>query len=234
VSRASRQRASLVLLVTAFGLAGLAFTFLGLATETAAIRALDAWGPAWARAPVPPLADRLLRLFTEWGRPKFYLVTFLPLALFLACRRHYWAALMLAVAPLGGTLLNEAIKEVFDRHRPGADPLQPGSFAYPSGHVMAALPGFGFLAYLAAMVARRWWLRALAIVVAAAWILLMSASRVYLGAHWISDILGAWLAGGVWLAGCILVYQWLLRREDRLRAPGRHGSSAPAQERAVE
>jgi membrane-associated phospholipid phosphatase len=68
---------------------------------------------------------------------------------------------------------------------------------------MASLITYGMLAYLLAVFwAKRWWLR-VAIVAAALLILAIGISRLYLGVHYFSDVVGGYAAGALWLSACI-------------------------------
>jgi undecaprenyl-diphosphatase len=108
-------------------------------------------------------------------------------------------------------VLNSILKELVSRPRPTSalievfEPLP--SYSYPSGHVMYYVVFFGFLAFLAISLpklAPRW--RAFILVICLPLILLVGISRIYLGAHWPSDVLGAYLIGGLYLFILILVY----------------------------
>jgi membrane-associated phospholipid phosphatase len=91
-----------------------------------------------------------------------------------------------------------------DRSRPPADLLgldeQIGGLSFPSGHAYQSFVLFGFLIYLAAILISKTWLRRSVQAFLAFLILAIGVSRVYLGAHWPSDVLGAYLLGGSFLA----------------------------------
>lgn len=124
--------------------------------------------------------------------------------------RHHYSVLLLWVSLLGGRVLNHEMKAAFARDRP--DPVDwdvslfgnpvsfPESFSFPSGHATTALVVFGTIAYLVARLEptrrqRRWTLAS-----AAALILLIGWSRVYMGVHYPSDVLAGYLSGTVWVA----------------------------------
>jgi undecaprenyl-diphosphatase len=67
---------------------------------------------------------------------------------------------------------------------------------------------FGYICYLMYTLLKRSILRSLLLGIFGIFILFVGPSRIYLGQHWASDVLGAYLLGGVLLAGMILVYQW--------------------------
>lgn len=106
-------------------------------------------------------------------------------------------ALWLLVVTIGGTLLNLALKQLVAAPRPDLLPHLDivHSYSFPSGHAAGNMMLFGALAILI----RRPW----AWGVAAAIILLIGASRVWLGVHWPSDVLAGWIEGIGWLLLCV-------------------------------
>lgn len=79
--------------------------------------------------------------------------------------------------------------------------------SFPSGHVTFFLEFFGYLFFLAYVLLKRGRLRRVALLVFGLLIALVGVSRVYLGAHWPSDVVGAYLAGGAWLLLMIETYR---------------------------
>ena len=120
-------------------------------------------------------------------------------------RRRVRAAILLAVDMGVALFLNSFLKDVFHRHRP--DPFfgitAPNSFSYPSGHALFAVCCYGMLAVL---VAARLTNRAVKAATLLAGMILATAigfSRIYLGVHYPSDVLGGWAFGVAWI--CVLV-----------------------------
>ncbi|HEY0167333.1 MAG TPA: phosphatase PAP2 family protein [Jatrophihabitans sp.] len=129
-------------------------------------------------------------------------------------RRLRRLALFVVVAALGSSLLNNVIKLLVDRARPHlSDPLASAAGkSFPSGHAQAAIVGCGvLLAVFLPVIPRRW--RALAVSGAGLLALLIGFSRIALGVHYLSDVIGSYLIGTVWLIGMISAFRtW--RRED--------------------
>lgn len=116
---------------------------------------------------------------------------------------------LLAVTALQG-LLNAAIKAAIGRPRPVEDLVAifapVSGFSFPSGHVMFYSVFFGFLAFLAWARLRPSPLRALLLTLLVALVALVGPSRIILGAHWLSDVVAAYLLGGLILALAIEGY----------------------------
>jgi membrane-associated phospholipid phosphatase len=115
----------------------------------------------------------------------------------------------IAGTALGG-VVNLLFKMLVDRPRP-TDLLVNVTRIYrhesfPSGHVVFFIEFFGFLFFLSYVLLERGLLRRILLIVLGLLIALVGVSRVYLGAHWPSDVLGAYLAGGIWLMLMIEVY----------------------------
>jgi len=110
-----------------------------------------------------------------------------------------------------GWLVNQLLKLLIGRPRP-TDALVnvAGIFhfeSFPSGHVVFFVEFFGFVVFLAHVLLKRGPLRHGSMIVPGLLIALVGMSRVYLGAHWPSDVVGAYLAGGIWLMLMIEVYR---------------------------
>ena len=67
---------------------------------------------------------------------------------------------------------------------------------------------FGFMMFLAYTLLKHSWWRTLLLVLLGAMVALIGLSRIYVGQHWASDVLAAYLLGSVWLAMSIFVYRW--------------------------
>lgn len=153
-------------------------------------------------------------------------LTALTIIFLLVIRRRSEAAGLLLAAG-GSATLNTLLKLIIHRPRPDALLVhvfaQPGSLSFPSGHVTFYVCFFGFLFFAAyALLPRASTARRIALPLLLAPILLVGISRIYLGAHWLSDTLGAYLWSGVWLAFSLGMYRrWKARatfhKEEELR-----------------
>jgi undecaprenyl-diphosphatase len=162
------------------------------------------------------------RIVTFFGSVGFLTAASVSFALAFALRRAWGRFLVLVLTVGGGSLLNIVLKHAFHRQRPVLEnPLVTlSSYGFPSGHTMGATIFYGLMALLAVRRLKRWWQRALVFAVAAVVILSIALSRIYLGAHYLSDILGALAAGLVWLALCWTGVETFRKRRAFFKAGG--------------
>src|SRR5262249_31321362 len=113
--------------------------------------------------------------------------------------------------PATGSLVNMLLKLAIGRPRPTEDLVNVAGLyrheSFPSGHVVFFVEFFGFLFFLSCVLLMPGSLRRASLIVLGLLIALVGVSRVYLGAHWPSDVVGACLAGGVWLMLMIEIYR---------------------------
>jgi undecaprenyl-diphosphatase len=153
-------------------------------------------------------------------------------ALFLALTRQRTAAALLLWSTIGAILLNNVLKAAFSRPRPELFTwgTHVRTTSFPSGHAMSAAAIYGTVAFLAARLARTRRARLAIHVVAALIIVVVAASRVYLGVHYPTDVAAGLLVGLAWAAFCTAALeagQFLSGR--RRRAGGAAADDAPAQ-----
>jgi len=92
------------------------------------------------------------------------------------------------------------------------------SFGFPSGHTMGSTLFYGLLALFLAQSIRSWRWRVLTGILASVWVALIGLSRIYLGAHYLTDVLGAIAVGLAWLAFCWTGVETLRQWRGRPRA----------------
>lgn len=126
-------------------------------------------------------------------------------ALYLAVKRDgYWLLVLLLVVP-GGAVLHVLVMHAFERTGPSfaEEVLALSGFSFPSGHVLSATVLYGVLAAFAVSHTKVWRWRVFAVLAAFFAVVLVAFSRLYLGVHYLSDVLGAWALGIAWLAFCL-------------------------------
>jgi len=224
----TRERFKNYLPVAAILLAGGLFTawagdgFIDLAEKVhgnnAALQKLDTSIHDWAVRERTSGATTFFTIMTIIGGPAGLAVLLTIIGIILAIRRRWRWLIYLAVTAGGGALLNLELKRYFARARPIAAEMlrRANGYSFPSGHAMGSAVAFGALAYLAFRAIRSW--PAKTAVIAFLYTLLASValSRVYLGVHWISDVLAGVTVGTVWVTTTTVAYE-TTRRIRRLR-----------------
>ena len=200
----------------------LVVAFLLLAISGGTSGAWDAAVASWfgrLRSDSPDLT-RLAAAFTTLGSAYVTLGAALVAAMWLALKRMHRRALLLAGTVLTVRLSVDLMKDEFARARPQVENL-PSNLAFPSGHAANSMAAFLAIALIAVPVRyrRRVVLAALAIS------FLVGATRLMLGVHWASDVLGGWIFGllAVGLAVTISERSGALRLEAQHDVVARHG-----------
>ncbi len=194
---------------------------VGPPTPTPHVFSTLAIGCAWATG--------LMKSVTWLGSTVVLIPLVLVVGGYFVLRRRDWKPLgKLGASLLGAVVLYDIVKPLVARARPPVR-FDVGytffGFAFPSGHTTQAIAVWGMLALPAAGMMRR--RRYVPFVVAPLIVLVVGASRIYLGAHWLSDVLGGFALGGLWL--CLVVMAMLVRA----RPGGRDESIAEVVQRAA-
>ncbi len=158
--------------------------------------------------------NRVVLIITFLGSPRFLTGASLLAALFFAWRRWWYRLLAFVLTMGGGTLLLVLLKNLFERSRPIFEKplLTLSTYSFPSGHVMGTTLFCGSLAFIAFVTARTWRWRVAAILAALLFVSLIAFTRIYLGVHYLSDVLGAAAAGMAWLAFCLTAVETYRKR----------------------
>lgn len=151
----------------------------------------------------------LVQVFSAvtWAGNAILLAAVTAVGLFLLLRRRRVDdAAFLAATALGIELLNGGLKLLFHRPRPELSFVHLDTYSFPSGHAAGSAAIYAALAYLLARSAPLS-LRALAVAATGALLALIDFSRLYIGAHYLSDVLAGTALGLAWFAGCLLALQ---------------------------
>ncbi|WP_347753883.1 phosphatase PAP2 family protein [Agrococcus sp. ProA11] len=173
-----------------------------------------------------PGADAFITGFTDLAGTIGMPLIAVSALLILSIRRRSWTPAVLVVATgIGSLLMTVAGKSLIGRDRPPiADAVPPYeiSASFPSGHTLNAVALLGVIAYLLILRRESALARAGIVLVAVAATILVAASRVYLGHHWVTDVVAGWLLGAAWLALVITAHRIYLtvrvRRQARAAA----------------
>lgn len=152
-----------------------------------------------------PTGIDLFKIVTWFGSPALWIVS-LGSGAYLIWRTR-WADLLTEIVVIGGgKLVNILLKDLFNRPRP----VWNGVFAtestpaFPSGHAMMSLLTYGFLVFLLWRAVHHRPARVALIGGTAVLVGLIGFSRVYLGVHYPTDVIGGYVMGGAWLSLCLI------------------------------
>lgn len=188
----------------------------------------------WVDAHHLPLLDAVMLEITALGTGIVVLMIVAIAALFLILTRHKYPAILLLASTFGGLVLNAILKLGFDRPRPSVVVAAVHTFSssFPSGHAMSAAVVYSTVAYLAARLHREKWAGWLVMTAAMGLIAVIAFSRIYLGVHYPSDVVGGVAIGLAWAAFCMAtleaIQKFWLRRDPRVPAREDSAPSDPA------
>lgn len=143
--------------------------------------------------------------------PQSVIITALIILLILGFGLQ-WEALAALIAALLSIGINVLVKDLIQRPRPAAALVHVlatlNDYSFPSGHVMFYTGFYGFIVFLSFTLLKPSLKRTLLLVFFGLLVLLVGVSRIYVGEHWASDVLGAYLLGTLTLVAFIQLYRW--------------------------
>jgi undecaprenyl-diphosphatase len=220
------------ILVLLFAIAAGVWAFASLASEvkegeTSAFdqRILLAMRRPGDLAPVgPPAVQEAVRDVSAMGSVTLLGLVTVIAAGFLVLDGKIHMAYFAAGSVVGGLLVSELLKDIFQRPRPEIVPhiAYAANSSFPSGHSMMSAVTYLTLGALLARSQERKRLKAYFLLLAAVLTFLVGVSRVYLGVHWPTDVLAGWMAGAVWAMLCWVAARRLQGRKA-LEAEAQHG-----------
>ncbi len=220
------------LTVGALVLAAAAWSFGVIAQDVVRgqpLTVIDVQLSAWLHAHSTPRLTAVMRFVSDVGAPPVALGMAALVALLLLWRRYWYWLLALVLTVPGGLLLNVFLKIAFHRQGPGFQGSVPTltGYSFPSSHTLAAAVLYGVLAAFGVWTLRAWRWRVLVVLVAGSLVVLIGFSRLYLGAHYPSDVLAAAAEGLAWLALCLTAVDTLRRRRRGLRIAAARAATQP-------
>jgi undecaprenyl-diphosphatase len=185
------------------------------------VNALDTFASPFVHSFASPVVDALMLGASAAGSVPSMLMLAAVTAIGALSRRRPGLAALVAVAAVGVVLVNETLKQVVARPRPKLDwaAVYP-DYSFPSGHTMDSTVVLVAVAFVVwALFGRR--VGTIATIVAIALALLIGFSRIYLGAHYLTDVVGGYLAGALWLIAVLWAFRAAWRRRAReVATPG--------------
>jgi undecaprenyl-diphosphatase len=180
----------------------------------------DARGPWWVEEAAADL--------TSLGGISVLALFAVIAVIFLVMQRKRLSALLLVLGLAGGVALSEGLKAVFERARPPAayQAVETINASFPSGHALLSTVFYLTLGVMLTRAFARRRFKAFALGCGVALALIIGLTRVYLGAHWASDVIAGWCAGAAWAMALWLV-SYAVERRQAARLSGLHDEPSP-------
>ncbi len=163
----------------------------------------------------------IMRLITSLGSTDWVIAVIIGMTLLGAYYHYRLEILGLHICVVGALTFSQTLKFSFHRARPGLPWLAPASgYSFPSGHALISLALYGFIAYL--ILRNLKWPRGRILLAGGILFipLLIGISRVYLGVHYPSDVVGGWAVALGWMGTCIAGTEFLYFKSRKDRLPG--------------
>jgi undecaprenyl-diphosphatase len=196
----------ILFLLALYGIITLAVQNTRLVTE------VDLTIGGWFLSKKHPILHRFFWMMTELGEYKVIKIAALITVTGLFIFGDWFRAIMVLVLVAAATIFNRYLKRIFPRIRPNfpQNYLYTVDLSFPSGHTMLATAYYGMLAYLLWIYGQGTILAWVSILVLGIIIVLIGLSRVYLGVHFLTDVVGGWIAGSVMILIVLLAGNSLL------------------------
>ena len=152
---------------------------------------------------------KLMIFFTYLGDWQVIVGLAVAAIIILARLKKTREIIFLAAALISGELIKELLKLLIRRQRPDAvfSLISENGYSFPSGHALMSVVFYGAIAYFIYKLYQKMWQKIVLAAVFAALIFLIGFSRVYLGVHWVSDVVAGWLVGFLILIFLILIFK---------------------------
>jgi undecaprenyl-diphosphatase len=190
-------------------LVGAGWLFGGVAEDVVtgdALTLMDVFIAEWLHAHAFPSLTRFMLLVSRLHDPIHVGAAAFVLGLVLLCKRQWQWLLIVVLCVPGGMLVNTLMKLAFQRARPSFDDpiVVLATYSFPSGHTAGATLFYGVVATMLITGATAWSTRLAIAMSALAAIALVAASRMYLGAHYLSDVIAGFAEAVAWLTLCMV------------------------------
>lgn len=191
-----------------FAIGGSLFGLLAYLVKSGATKSFDQAALLWINQQDSPALDSFFVTITDLGGVLVLGAATLAILIYLLVKKQYPQALLLAAGVGGVSALNVLLKTLFDRPRPDLWDwlITETSFSFPSGHSAAS---FAFAFCIVLLLWNTKW-RILTTILAGVYIVLIGTSRLYLGVHYPTDVLGGWLLAFTWvmLVAGVVYMRW--------------------------
>jgi membrane protein DedA with SNARE-associated domain/membrane-associated phospholipid phosphatase len=198
----------LQLTLGAMSLIGASWLFGGIAEDVVSgdpITVIDVQVAQWFHAHATASMTQVMLVVTHGHGPLAISLATVVIAAWLAWKKNWYWLFCVGVTVPSGMLLNVFMKYAFQRARPSFDDplLALTTYSFPSGHVAGTTLFYGVIAALLISRTTAWRWRVMTALGALMMVALVALTRVYLGVHYLSDVLAAFAEGIAWLALCL-------------------------------
>lgn len=159
--------------------------------------------------------NNFFKIFTDLNNTKFMALLALAAALIFFTKKYYWHSIGIILSVGIAEFVSLVLKNIIGRHRPPHELALAAtdSASFPSGHAIAAMAFYGFLIYFFNKKIKKKPLKNILMGFCALMILLAGFARIYLGAHWPSDVLASYILGVAWL---LIVVKFIEKNKNAL------------------
>lgn len=191
------------------------FIVLGIVVQTANGMIYDERIISWTQELSNSALDQTMSIFSLLGSSEVILVLTVLIGAIFLLKRNWYHFIFFAAVSVGGVVLNFALKMIFQRERPGgeisyievfAQTFEIPSYSFPSGHTMRSTILLLFILYLLLKYVRNRALKVGLSLVLFFLILMVAISRIFLEAHYLSDIIGGVTISVTWF---LALYLWI-------------------------
>jgi undecaprenyl-diphosphatase len=152
-------------------------------------------------------------LLGKWETITIFTVSTITI-LWIKNKRNYITPLLLSI--IGSEIFTSLGKIILHRSRPDTALYIENTFSFPSGHATIAMSFYGFLTYLLIRNFSKWKRKTNIFFSGFAIIILIGFSRLYLGVHYLSDVLGGYLSGAIWLIIAISLSEYFMSKKPEI------------------
>lgn len=152
-----------------------------------------------------PTANFVFNAITQIGSPGILSLIAIIVSIILALNKKWYYFILMIIGMTGGQIIKSVLKNLIERPRPENTIIEVSSYSFPSGHAVISLIFFTLLAYSFRNKIKNKKTRYAFIFLSGLSFLLIGSSRIYLNAHWISDVLAGFILGIFWITLLILI-----------------------------
>jgi undecaprenyl-diphosphatase len=142
----------------------------------------------------------IMIFFTNIGSGKVVTIGLVVAIVIFYFLKRYYPALILFISVISGQIIVYLTKILIERPRPPVvfALTHETSFSFPSGHSFTAISFYGLLFYFIYMFIKNRYLKSLVLIIGIIIVLFIGISRIYLGVHWFTDVLGSFIFATIW------------------------------------